>query len=857
MTGASDRPGGGVPSAAPAAPASPDTSLQGEATLSVDAGSAAAVTSSSTHPPEPPTAPSGRREWLRDPLMLLFTAAILLNALLLFLVQPMFGKMVLPRVGGTPAVWNTCLLFFQAALLAGYLYAHVVARRLATRAVVIVHLALLVLAALTLPIGIPAGATPDVDSPTLWLLGTLTIAIGLPFVVLAAGSPLLQHLFARSGHASRHDPYFLYAASNIGSFGALLVYPLLMEPTLALGTQSVVWTVVFVCLTVLVGVAGFAAVRSGRGVVVTPAAGAGSSTAASPADASSSTAASPADTRPDTAGVPDETPAPERSRRAERMWWLLLSFVPNSLLLGITAYITTDIAAAPLLWVLPLGLYLLSFVLAFGARRAFWAGWAARLAPVGFLAMAAPLFSGNSPRGLGLVAMPALSFFIIALYCHGRLYDSRPDASRLTEFYLLVSVGGVLGGAFNVLLAPLLFDIPMELPIALAIAAFLIPAEWRGFRDWHRYVLLAFGVMMVFAVLERDGTSWDNNKIAAVALLAAIGVGFIVARRQALLFGSLVTLVLVAAVARDLTTPGILFRERTFFGEHTVRQYRYGGETLNFFSHGRTLHGAQQRDMEWRSTPLTYYAPEGPLGELFFVMHQEAGAKNVGVLGLGVGTTAAYAREADTFTFFEIDPLVEEIARDTSLFTYLTDAAGTTEVVLGDARLTMSRQPDSRFDLLVVDAFSSDAIPVHLVTREAMEMYFSKLGPGGIAAFHVSNRYMDLAVMLQAISRDLGLVARERFDTAPHDPSAIARMRHLTSHWVVVARSEEDIERLNVAAWWPISVSESLRAWTDDFSNLVSVMRLGGWSRSRILAEDADGGEEGTGNRDWGLGTRD
>lgn len=756
-----------------------------------------------------------RSRALRDPLMLLFTAAILLNALLLFLVQPMFGKMVLPRVGGTPAVWNTCLLFFQAALLAGYLYAHMVARRFAPHAVLIVHLALLVLAALTLPIGIPAGAVPDVDSPALWLLGMLAVSIGLPFTVLAAGSPLLQHLFARSGHASRHDPYFLYAASNIGSFGALLVYPLLMEPTLALGTQGMVWTVVFVCLTVLVGVAGVAALRSGRGVVVTP----------------------PADAGPSATEPPDEPAAPQRSRRAERTWWLLLSFVPNSLLLGITAYITTDIAAAPLLWVLPLGLYLLSFVLAFGARRAFWVGWAARLAPVGFLAMAAPLFSGNSPRGLGLVAMPALSFFVIALYCHGRLYDSRPDASRLTEFYLLVSVGGVLGGAFNVLLAPLLFDIPMELPIGLAIAAFLIPAEWRGFRDWHRYVLLAFGVMMVFAVLERDGTSWDNNKIAAVALLAAIGVGLIVARKQALLFGSLVTLVLVAAVVRDLTTPGILFRERTFFGEHTVRQYQYGGETLNFFSHGRTLHGAQQRDMEWRSTPLTYYAPEGPLGELFFVMHQEEGAKHVGVLGLGVGTTAAYAREADTFTFFEIDPLVEEIARDTSLFTYLADAAGTTEVVLGDARLTMSRQPDSRFDLLVVDAFSSDAIPVHLVTREAMEMYFSKLRPGGIAAFHVSNRYMDLAVMLQAISRDLELVARERFDTAPHDPSAIARMRHLTSHWVVVARSEEDIQRLNAAAWWPINVSESLRAWTDDFSNLVSVMRLGGWSRSRVLSE--------------------
>ena len=795
---------------------------------------------------------SGRA--LRDPLVVLFTAAILLNALLLFLVQPMFGKMVLPRVGGTPAIWNTCLLFFQGALLVGYLYAHLVARRLAPRAVVMVHVVLLVLAALTLPIAIPAGAVPDVNSPTLWLLGVLTVSIGLPFTVLSAGSPLLQHLFAHSGHASRHDPYFLYAASNIGSFGALMLYPLVVEPLLTLGQQGWMWTGVFVCLVVLVVVAGVSALGSGARA---PAPQHVKVVAGSHVEAAGEPHAESAGERhTEAAGDPQAQAAAEPNAEAgrgtpfaltspwhERAWWLLLSFVPNSLLLGVTAYITTDIAAVPLLWVVPLGLYLLSFVLAFGSRHAFWKSWAIRLAPVAFLAMAAPLFSGNSPQGLGLVALPALSYFVIALFCHGRLYDSRPPASRLTEFYLCVSIGGVLGGAFNVLLAPVLFNTTMELPIALAMAAYLIPAKWGGFTDKHRYLLLAFGVVMLFAVLERDGTSWDNNKIAAVLLLGTIGVVFIISYTQAFLFGSVVTLALAAAVARDLTTPGVIYRERTFFGEHTVREYRYGGEVLNFFSHGRTLHGAQQRGLEWRTTPLTYYAPEGPLGELFFLLHQEAGPKSVAVLGLGVGTTAAYAREEDTFTFFEIDPLVEEIARDTTLFTYLADATGATNVVLGDARLTMADQPDASFNLLVVDAFSSDAIPVHLVTREAMQMYFRKLRPGGIAAFHVSNRYMDLAVGLQAIARDLDMVARERFDTAPRDSSAIGRMRHLTSHWVVVARDSSDISRLPASAWWRIAVDERLRAWTDDYTNIVSALRLGGWSRARVIQE----GQESSG----------
>lgn len=740
----------------------------------------------------------------RGPLVWLFTAAIFLNALLLFLVQPMFGKMVLPLVGGAPAVWNTCLLFFQSSLLAGYLYAHLVAGRLAPRAIVVLHVALLALAALTLPLGVPDGVTPVVAAPTLWLLGLLATSIGLPFTVLSAGSPLLQHLFARSGHPARDDPYFLYAASNVGSLGALLAYPLLVEPWLTLRAQGWAWTAGYVLLVVLVAAAGLLAARGASGRVTA-------------------------------APVPDASLARQADVTwRDRLWWLALSFAPNSLLLGITAYITTDIAAVPLIWVLPLGLYLLSFVLAFGAHSERWRRIAFRYTPISFVAMSALVFWGDSPRGVALVVVPALCFFVFALLCHGELYVRRPAASRLTEFYLVVSLGGVLGGTFNVLVAPVAFVTTLELPIALALVAFLIPGERRHFEPVHRYALTAFAVLMAFAVLERDGTNWENNKVVAAVLVFVIATVFWLVRRQAVAFGLAVAIVLLAAEVRTRTVPGVIHRDRSFFGEQTIRRYEYAGETLHFFTHGRTLHGAQQRDLEWRTTPLTYYAPEGPLGELFFRVNQTPTPKQVGVLGLGVGTTAAYSHEEDRFTFFEIDPTVERLARDTTFFTFLADAAGEVEVVLGDARLTMAQQPDGRFDLLVVDAFSSDAIPVHLLTREAVELYVRKLAPGGLVAFHVSNRYLDLAVVVEAIARELGLVARERWDVAPYEPRAIARMRRLTSHWVVLARSEADLESLNATAWTPINARSDVRPWTDDWSNVVGVMRWGMKSPARV-----------------------
>ena len=519
--------------------------------------------------------------------------------------------------------------------------------------------------------------------------------------------------------------------------------------------------------------------------------------------------------------------------------------MPNSLLIGVTTYITTDMAAVPLLWVLPLGLYLLSFVLAFSRFRGSWLTWARWLSPIGFLAMCAPLFIGNSPRGMALVVLPAFAFFVIALLCHGELYERRPNASRLTEFYLFISIGGVLGGAFNVLLAPVVFDRILELPIALALAAFLVPGKRGGFSTMQRRLLLAFGIVMVYAVLERNTTSWEQNQVAVLALLALVGGMFIVARTHATLFGVSVLLVLLAADVRNLTAPGVIVRERNFFGEHLVRRYTFGGETLHFYTHGRTLHGAQQQDEEWRSTPISYYAPEGPMGEVFFLLHQDAGPKNVGVLGLGVGTTAAYTRAGDTLTFFEIDPAVERIARDTTYFSYISGAAGNVGVVLGDARLTIADQPDGHFDLLVMDAFSSDAIPVHLITREALELYFRKLRPGGLVMFHVSNRYMDLSVVLQAISRDLGLAARERFDRAPADSGAIANMRRISSHWAVVARDEADLEQFSPRTWWPIMAREELRPWTDDFSNIISVLRLNqGFSRNRVIADGSSSGND-------------
>lgn len=707
----------------------------------------------------------------------LFSLAIFLGAGLLFLIQPMVGKLVLPRLGGSPATWNTCMVFFQAALLIGYAYAHGVQRWRSRVGQVALHAVVLGLPLLVLPIAVPAGWRPPAEGEPAWaLLGLLAMVALLPVAVLATTGPLMQAWYSRSGAARSADPYFLYAASNAGSFLGLLAYPFVLEPSLGLAQQGRVWTIGYGAYAILALTCGVAMARSGVA-----------------------------------AAHPSEATAPELRTDVswrDRLWWLACSMAPSCLLLGATQYIATDVGSAPLLWVLPLGLYLLTFVLAFGrigarlARPATWLFLPLGIA-VGLSASIQIAFSVPALLGLHLSALLAG-----CLAAHTALAARRPGSDRLTEFYLIVALGGVLGGALNALVAPLVFSRVWEYPIALAAVVFV--AAWPA------------------TVAERPIRRWG-----LAALVGAAGAWGLVGRGG----------------------EGVeLHRERTFFGVHVVEEVhgiRVGQGPndvldLNYrlLKHGTTRHGAQVTAPDLARFPSAYYHPTGPIGSVMRIGQDEAyfeGVRNalvaagepapsrpdltrVALVGMGVGAMAAYSRAGDEYTFFEIDPAVVRIASDPTLFTYLSQAKGRIETVLGDGRLTMAQQPDGRFGLIVLDAFSSDAIPAHLLTAEAFEMYGRKLAPGGIIAVHISNRHLDLRPVMASVAEAQGYFAIVWPDNLI-SPAAIRQMK-TQSIWVAMARRVEDLRALDQpGTWTPLEPPPAgFRLWTDDYSNMLDVL---------------------------------
>jgi len=764
-----------------------------------------------------------------------FSVTIFVNAALLFTLEPMFTKMVLPLLGGTPSVWNTCLLFFQIILLGGYLYAHVAEERLGPRAQAGVHLALVALAAVVLPVAVPAGwQPPDGGSPVPWLLAALAVGLGLPFFALSAGAPLLQRWFARTSHPDAADPYFLYAASNAGSLVALLAYPLLLEPTLRLTEQSRAWAVGYGVLALLLVTCALLAL--------------GARARAEPVLGLAERAA-PGAVRTYGLGAPGAVA--ERSpalgwRRVAR--WVLLSFVPSSLLLGATAYITTDVASIPLLWVIPLALYLLSFVLVFARRRLFPHDLMLRAQAIVIAPLAVMMLGGTTRPLWLLAAVHLLVLFTTAMVCHGELAATRPSADRLTEFYLWMSVGGVLGGAFNVLVAPALFSSVVEYPLVLVLACLLRPAAppppaaadeplvggggarpwWRRWRP-HAAVLDVLLPLLLFALVVAMFQpallpGWfAGGKVAGGRIIGAwgaAGVLCILFRNRPLRFALGVAAIIVGGYVGRLTTvDDTLLRARSFFGVYKVR----GDSTFRILVNGTTMHGAQLLAAKYRREPLTYYHREGPLGQLFASVMDARPARRVAVVGLGAGTTACYARPGDQWTFYEIDPIVERIARNPRFFTYLRDCAPDARVVLGDARRSLVGAPDGGYDLILLDAFSSDAIPVHLMTREALALYLRKLAPGGLVAFHISNRHLDLRPVVTELARDArvaGAVGGDVQFTALQN-----RMLKSTSSWVVVARRATDFAAVvRQPGWSPLPPRANVRVWTDDASDLVSVL---------------------------------
>jgi len=729
-------------------------------------------------------------------VVLLFALTLFVSATLLFLVEPMFAKMALPLLGGTPAVWNTCMMFFQAALLAGYAYAHLLTSYARPSRQIPIHLALVAVALVSLPITIARGWSPPRDAnPTLWLLLLLTVSVGLPFFVISTSAPVLQKWFSGTSHPAAKDPYFLYAASNLGSIVGLLGYLVVMEPHFTLSQQERIWTGGYVGLIVLVGACAVWSTVSARG----------------------NTRERCEFGEPDHAST-DQEPVPV----SRRLRWIALAFAPSSLMLGVTTYLTTDIASVPLLWVVPLTLYLLTFMLAFARRRIVPLAWFVRALP--FFVLVQMML----PAGYALPWIPALhllTFFVVAMSCHCELADDRPPPRHLTEFYLLLAVGGVLGGIFNAIVAPLAFNSVLEYPLVLVFACVLclkpsaVPRGAAGPAMADVVWPFLLGSATVGLLLGARGYGFDTTDWLPVALLGAAAFACYTMVGRPIRFGLGLGAVALAVGLVGNAGERTLLQTRTFFGVLRVRAD--SDRNTHALMHGTTLHGVQCMTPSKRREPLTYYALPGE------VFRNIGRAKNVGLIGLGTGTLACYADRGQSYTFYEIDPAVERIAANPAYFTFIGDAAkrgAHVKVILGDGRLTIATAKPRSYDLIVLDAFSSDSIPMHLLTRQALKLYVSKLSDGGLLALHISNRHLNLKPVVAALAADAGLVCYIR------DQGSMTRSESergvLPSTWAVVARRDSDLEDIaRDRRWRRARNTAHAPVWTDDFSNILDVIR--------------------------------
>ncbi|HSI73758.1 MAG TPA: fused MFS/spermidine synthase [Fimbriimonas sp.] len=718
---------------------------------------------------------------------------LLLSAFLLFSIQPMVAKMLLPILGGSPNVWNTAMVFYQAALLGGYLYSHLISKKLSYKAQLILHAVVLALPALVLPLYYGDLHLPKSTNPMLWMLLTMTLSVGLPFFVLSATSPLIQSWFSRAGHK---DPYFLYAASNLGSFLGLLSYPFLIEPRLTAGQQSALWTAGY-ALLVVVFVATALMLRQ--------------KISSRPAEE-----------------IAEQTESLTWKRRLK---WVFLAFVPSSQFIGVTTYLTTDIAVMPLLWVIPLAIYLLTMVLVFAKRppiphRLVIALFPYALVLVVFASVvkvsytSSPFFLIANSNAL-IFGIHLFALFISAMLCHGELAKDRPAPGRLTEFFLWMSFGGVLGGVFNALVAPTIFVQVIEYTIILCLVGLALPARVKGWK-WPQVAsdlaaLVVIGGGICGLILLFDGYAMMSAQTYRPLLLLTGCLACLICVARPLRFAMAITGVLLVGAYVNQSKRQVLFTERSFFGVQRVEAQ--GSAHLLF--NGRVLHGKQILTPELETVPLTYYHPRGPLKEVFEARPPDA---TVGVVGLGIGSAALYSRKGENWTYYEIDPLVEKVARDRNLFTCLAKAQAPQAVVIGDARLSLAGEPDGKFDILLMDAFSSDSVPAHLLTMEAFELYRSKLKPGGLLAVHITNRYLDLQPLVAAICARLQLRMLYCSETA-ENTEHLQTGRELST-WCVVAPETYDWARFTAQSrWTPGSTQTGIEAWTDQFSSIMPLLK--------------------------------
>lgn len=726
-------------------------------------------------------------------LLPFFGATILLSAALLFSVQPLFAKVVLPTLGGAPAVWSVALVFFQAALLAGYLYAHLLTRYLPGKPSLVVHLLVMSAALVALPLGIADGwGRPPAQGAEFWLLGLFAVSIGLPFFALSANAPLLQAWFARTGHPSAKDPYFLYAASNVGSFTALLSYPFLIEPLTRVSQQTQLWSALFVVLIVMIAGCATLLLRSPN-------------------------------------VLPQATPEVERGAvpsRRDALIWITLGAVPSAFLVAVTAHISTDVAAVPLLWVLPLALYLLSFVIVFQSRPVIPHGVFVTIQPAAIALLIAVLIFKDLQAILLVVGLNLAGFFVTAMVCHGELARRRPPARHLTEFYLWLATGGVIGGLFAGLIAPNIFNWVAEYPILLVLAILCRPG--LTFRKDTIYWLSVAAMVALTAIavfIIRVLQIWPDLPTFSGLIGAALVVTALFLARDALRLavGFACLLVLIYAYLAEGSNVQTL---RSFFGVHKIYETDTGRSTVRVLMHGTTIHGAQLIDgapLSQRGRPVgvTYFGPQSPMARLFdAVKRKKDGPVRVAVVGLGTGTVACYLRAEDSLDFYEIDPAVVKIALDPQKFTFVSGCKPDAKVVVGDARLTLADAPDGHYDLIVMDAFTSDAVPVHLLTQEAVALYERKLAPGGLLGAHVMNRHLELPSVVAGIAAANGMRTRimSNWETGSGEylfGSSVA----------AVGRADADFgPLLDSGDWLPEEPAAGQWVWTDDYSNIVGAV---------------------------------
>ncbi|MCF6204225.1 MAG: fused MFS/spermidine synthase [Methylococcaceae bacterium] len=729
-------------------------------------------------------------------LILLFAGTLFISATLMFILQPMFGKILLPLLGGSPAVWNTCMVFYQTVLFLGYLYAHFLSSKFNPLRQIQIHAVVIAISLIALPIALPENSLPPTDSdPTFWIMWTLVLAIGLPFFVVSTTSPLLQKWFSGVGHHTSEDPYYLYAASNAGSMIALLSYPFLLEPNIGLLQQKSFWSFGFGFLCLLIIACAFVLWRNQQVPTIESSA---------------------------------EIESEEDLPLTTQLHWFALAFVPSSLLLGLTNFISTDVASVPLLWIIPLTLYLLTFIFVFSK-------WADKihpvmvwLQPVVLLPFIAYSFvdPGAIPYWLNII-IHLTAFFLAVMVCHGELAKNRPHTKHLTHFYLIMSFAGMLGGMFNTFVAPFIFNAVYEYPIMIVAALLLRP----GLRTQKLGQQELFPILLLFLGL---GVYFFNDKLSqelvygvtnGLLLLSGLIYAF---RSRPVTLALLTGIIIFFTLSIQNLISNVLYQERSFFGVLSVRESvlideNKRPEKYHELYHGTTKHGAQRLATHLQTTPLTYFSRQGPMGQLFKAYDNQNDGWEIGVVGLGAGALACYAKDNQHWIQYEIDPLVIDTAQNTDYFTYLKRCSKNTTFSVGDARLSLNKEVDQKFDLLMLDAFSSDSIPMHLLTREAMELYFAKLKPNGILAFHITNRHLELKKVISDHVKYLKLSALiQEFKPKQDLPLVFA------TDWVVMAKQDEVLEPLRISQlgnWQKLPLYFGVKPWTDDFTNIIEIWK--------------------------------